>query len=248
MWSKFSKRDKIILIVLNAFLLVGGLLKAYADDYYRASLTCDKAMKSSETVEVQTLENGTIVFEPEQIKAGFIFYPGGKVENKAYALLLRECAEEGILCITPKMPFHLAVFDMDAAEGIAEQYPEVKKWYIGGHSLGGAMAASYLAEHQNDFDGLVLMAAYSTADLYFYEGEVLSVYGTLDGVLDMEKYREYRYNLPEDYIELVMERGCHSYFGSYGMQEGDAEHGFTLTEEEQRKRTVAFMVENLLKN
>lgn len=47
------------------------------------------------------------------------------------------------LCVesTVEMPFRLAVLDMDAAKGIQEHYPEIESWYIGGHSLGGSMAA-----------------------------------------------------------------------------------------------------------
>lgn len=54
---------------------------------------------------------------------------------------------EGLLCVLPKMPFNLAILDSDATEGIAEQYPYIENWYIGGHSLGGAMAATYFKEN-----------------------------------------------------------------------------------------------------
>ena len=58
-----------------------------------------------------------------------------------YAPLLHDLAEDGILCVLVKMPCNLAVLDMNAADGIPECFPEVTDWYIGGHSLGGAMAA-----------------------------------------------------------------------------------------------------------
>jgi pimeloyl-ACP methyl ester carboxylesterase len=78
---------------------------------------------------------------------------------------MHELAENGILCVLPHMPFNLAVFDVNAADGYIGQFPEVEHWYIGGHSLGGSMAASYYAKHRESFDGLVLCAAYSTVDL-----------------------------------------------------------------------------------
>ena len=105
------------------------------------------------------------------------------MEHTAYAPLMKELAEKDILCVLVKMPFHLAVFDINAADGIREQFPEIKSWYIGGHSLGGSMAASYVSKHTEDFEGLVLLAAYSTEDLSDSGLKVLSVYGSEDGVL-----------------------------------------------------------------
>ena len=106
-----------------------------------------------------------LVFLPEDPKRGLIFYPGGKVEETAYAPLMREAAENGTLCVLLKMPLRLAVLDVNAADGIQTAYPVVKNWYISGHSLGGSMAASYAAKHTETFQGLILLAAYSTEDL-----------------------------------------------------------------------------------
>ena len=145
-------------------------------------------------------------------------------------------ASEGILCVLVEMPFRLAVLDMNAAEGIPAAFPEVERWYLGGHSLGGSMAASYLASHTEDFDGLILLGSYSTADLSESGLSVLSVYGSEDGVLNREKYAEYKPNLPEGFTETVIEGGNHAYFGVYGEQEGDGTA--TVTPAEQLERTV----------
>ena len=137
--------------------------------------------------------------EPENPAAGFIFYPGGKVEISAYEPLMQACAAQDILCVLVSMPFHLAVFDKNAADGIQEQYPQIDSWYIGGHSLGGAMAASYVSKHADSFDGLILLGAYSTADISETALRVLSVYGSEDGVLNRSKYEKNKSNLPENF-------------------------------------------------
>ena len=85
------------------------------------------------------------------------------------------------------------------------------------------MAASYAAKHAEEFEGLVLLAAYSTEDLSDSGLKVLSLYGSEDGVLNREKYEEYRSNLPEDTVEYVIQGGNHAGFGSYGEQEGDGQ-------------------------
>ena len=134
---------------------------------------------------------------------------------------MQACAEQGILCVLIEMPFNLAVLDVNAADGVQEEYSEITEWYIGGHSLGGSMAASYAAKNKEAFAGLILLASYSTADLSESELSVLSVYGSEDGVLNMEKYEKYHVKLPNNITEYVIEGGCHAYFGVYGTQKGD---------------------------
>jgi dienelactone hydrolase len=149
-------------------------------------------------------------------------------------------ASEGILCVLVEMPFRLAVLDMNAADGIPAAFPEVEHWYLGGHSLGGSMAASYLASHTEDFDGLILLGSYSTADLSGSGLSVLSVYGSEDGVLNRDKYAEYKPNLPEGFTETVIAGGNHAYFGAYGEQEGDGVA--TVTPAEQLRQTAEAML------
>ena len=210
-----------LLILLGAVVLCVGGVFLYASDYSPADSTAAAAMVSTETVSVQETADG-LVFLPAEPVAGFIFYPGGLVDHAAYAPLMHALAEEGILCVLTDMPLHLAVLDMNAADGVAEKYPQVTRWSIGGHSLGGAMAASYAAAHPGDFAALALLAAYSTEPLPD-DLAVVSLCGTVDRVLDWEKYEASRVNLPATAQEIAIPGGNHAQFGSYGAQEGDGE-------------------------
>ena len=98
------------------------------------------------------------------------------------------------------------------------------------------MAANYAAAHSEDFDGLILLAAYSTKDLTGTTLRVLSVYGSEDGVMNRESYEKNRANLPTDTAEIVLEGGCHAQFGSYGAQDGDGVA--TISGEEQVRQTA----------
>ena len=220
-----DKRRKTRFIAAASVVLVLALIAAicvgYVGDYYRADRDGIKAFAPMNSVSTELHDDGTLVFRPENAAKGFIFYPGGKVECAAYQPLMAACAQQGILCILVEMPFNLAVLDINAADGIQAQYPEIEKWYIGGHSLGGSMAASYLAEHIDDYEGLILLGSYSTADLSETDLDVLSVYGSEDQVMNREKYEQNKSNLPGDFTEVVIEGGCHAYFGMYGAQEGD---------------------------
>lgn len=182
------------------------------------------------------LKGGDIVYIPEDmsyntesVSSGITFYPGGKVEYTAYEPLMRKLASKGILCVLVKMPCNLAVLDMNAANGIQEEFPDIHNWYIGGHSLGGAMAASYVAKHTSEYKGLVLLGAYSTKDISSSGLKVLSVYGSEDKVLNKDKYESNKTNLPQDYKEYVIYGGCHAYYGMYGQQKGDGTATITNT-------------------
>lgn len=217
----------------------------YVNDYYRALPEALAVVaEPAEGIIVAEEKNDRIVFEPEDAKAGLIFYPGGKVQYEAYAPLMEALAEEGILCVLLHMPANLAVLDMNAAEGITEEYPDIEKWYIGGHSLGGSMAASYAAKNVEELEGVILLASYSTAALQDSGLDVVSIYGSNDRVLNLEKYDKYRENLPEDFKEEVIEGGNHAYFGKYGFQEGDGDAN--ITNENQIKSTVDIVATEIL--
>ncbi len=246
---KSINSKKIIIITVSVvvvFALFSGACAIYLGDYYHADEEAIAAFALEKNVSVTVLDNGNTVFEPQNADTGFIFYPGGKVDEKAYRPLAVSLAREGILCVIVEMPFKLAVFDINAAEGIQESYPRIENWYIGGHSLGGSMAAAYLADHTDEYEGLILLGSYSTADLSESGLDVLSVYGSEDNVLNREKYNENKSNLPDGFTETVIDGGCHAYFGMYGAQDGDGIP--TIPSSEQIRLTVDYIVETAKKS
>ena len=222
MWGLKAKksRKRWLFTGLGLLLVLALGCALYLTDYYHSDTEAISAFSPSTLISTKQTD-GAIVYAPEVPEAGLIFYPGGKVEHTAYEPLMKACAEQGLLCVLVEMPFRLAVFDIAAAAGIPEQYPQVDSWYMGGHSLGGSMAASYLVKNIDQFDGLILLGSYSTADISKQDINVLSIYGSEDQVLNHESYNKYRNNLPENTWELVIDGGCHAYFGMYGPQDGD---------------------------
>lgn len=240
--NRKHKKWKIAMFIVAGILLAGMIAcVVYVNDYYHAEDAALEVFQADGAIRVEQMDDRRIVFSPEKPTAGVIFYPGGKVEYTAYAPLLYELAEQGVLCVLIKMPCNLAVLDVNAADGIQDEFPEIEKWYIGGHSLGGSMAAGYAAKHTEEYDGLILFAAYSTANLSESGLKVISIYGSNDGVLNMEKYRENFANLPADTVEYIIEGGCHAQFGSYGRQKGDGVPA--ISGEEQRRIAVRYIME-----
>jgi len=213
------------------FVVIALAAVIYFADFYHADKDAISAFSVLGNITVEYINDSAIAYKAENAEAGLIFYPGGKVEYTSYEPLMKACAEKGITCVLVEMPLNLAVFDINAADGIRENFPEIKNWYIGGHSLGGSMAASYLADNQSSFEGLILLGSYSTEDFSSSDIDVLSVYGSEDKVLNQEKYEENKNNLPDDFTEFVIDGGCHAYFGMYGAQDGDGTP--TITQQEQ---------------
>lgn len=231
---KNNRNKKLYIIfttLVSVFILCLGAGFIYVSDYYRTDQKAIEAFAPINDVTTDLLDNNTIVFETDNPTKALIFYPGGKVEYSAYQPLMASLAQQGIMCFLVEMPFNLAVLDINAADGIQALYPEIEQWYIGGHSLGGSMAASYLQNHIDEYEGLILLGSYSTADFSNLNINVLSIYGSEDKVMNHVKYAENKTNLPSDMIEIVIEGGCHAYFGMYGPQEGDGNP--TISNEEQ---------------
>jgi dienelactone hydrolase len=185
-----------------------------------------EALTALQSDSMVTVETGKwLVFTPleSQPTTGFIFYPGGRVDYRAYAPAAHQIAARGILVVTVPMPLNLAVLDPSAATEVIAAYPQIQIWGIGGHSLGGSMAANFVHSHPDAVQGLILWASYpaNSDDLSSSEIKVLSISGTLDGLSTPAKIEASRSLLPADTIFFPINGGDHAQFGWYGPQAGD---------------------------
>jgi len=231
--KKNTEKIKILKRIATIFILsaaaLGLIFYLYTGDYYHS-----KAQGHAATEEYEDY----LIYGDRNSTCGLIFYPGAKVEESAYAPVLSMLADHGICCVVVKMPYHLAVLYPDAARQVVEEIPTIEHWYIGGHSLGGAMAADFAAENANEFRGIILLAAYPTKELY--DLPVLSIYGSEDGVLNHEKY-ENSIKYADSLTEYVIAGGNHAGFGDYGDQKGDG--NARITKEEQWQETADYILD-----
>ena len=214
---------KVFLVLLITVLLITIGFSVWA---YSAAKPMQAALDSVKTAEIVKINNQSVlVFSPTQADplSGVIFYPGGRVDYHAYAPFAEALSKKGYLVVIPKMPFNLAVFDYKAAKPIIEQFSSIGHWVIGGHSLGGSMAAHYLFENQDEIDGLLLVASYPAAgdDLTNYSGSVTSVSASLDGLATADDIAASKLLLPSSTSFVLIKGGNHAQFGWYGNQAGD---------------------------
>lgn len=204
------KLKYVLVTIIAVIIILGSSFAIYVSDYYQADPEITNQILSQSRV--RQLGNLTILEADPEADIGFIFYPGGKVEAAAYLPLLAQLSSQGITCILVEMPFHLAVLKPDAAAKAITALPNINHWYIGGHSLGGAMAGSYAFQNQETIAGLILLGAYPYGS-YPLE-HTLILYGTEDKVLNTSK-------IPAETPVILIEGGNHSQFGNYGLQKGD---------------------------
>ncbi len=241
--KKILKHKKLLITlvtIFSTFVFIFGAFGIYVSIYYHAKVTAKQALVSDDYVTV-TKNKNYYVFGNDKASIGLIFYPGAKVEYTSYAPLMRELAKNGIFCALVHMPLNFAFFDIDAAKKIKDKYDGIDIWYLGGHSLGGAMASSYIASNIDDYSGLLLLGSYSSSDLSKTNLNVISIYGSNDRVLNLDKYQSSKKNYPSSFNELIIIGGCHSYFADYGHQRGDGDA--TISREEQIKITCLYFVD-----
>ena len=182
--------------------------------------------------EVSESDANIIFIEKRRSFSAILRRRQAKVDAKAYAPLLVQLAEEEMDVYLVKMPLNLAFFGIGKAGGIIED-SAYEKYYISGHSLGGAMAAGYAAEHESEFAGVILFAAYPTQETAI---DTLVIYGSEDGVLNMARIAEAPKLVSGNYSEVVIDGGNHAQFGNYGEQKGDGEA--VISAEDQQTQTI----------
>ncbi len=167
--------------------------------------------------------------------AGLVFYSGARVSPSAYVESLAPVAgEANVAVFVPRQSLTLAVVDYgiartglrsDPATAVMDRYPEVENWYVGGHSLGGAMACRYANIESDSVDGLILYGSYCDRDISERDLSVLSVAGADDTVLNWEAYERGLDRLPPGSTVVTVSDFNHTQFGSYSGQRGDTPTG-----------------------
>jgi len=228
---------KFLLIGFVIIIIIGvlGMFVWSKTGTYPAKMVALSAIESTDSVTIS--QDKWIVFEPvEETETGLIFYPGGLVEPTAYAPILHQIAEKGVLVIITPMPLNLAIFNTGAANAVIDAYPDISTWIIAGHSLGGASAAIFAENNPKRIDAIALWDSYppNSADLSDNTISVISIIGTKDNFPNTENFNDNKHLLPADTIFFGIEGANHAQFGDYGPQKGDVVASMSLAEQHEK--------------
>lgn len=236
-------KTRIILFGLIGLvvILVGGFL-IWSETPARPMPEALAALESDELVEVRQTPNW-ILFDPHPAATatGMILYPGARIDWRAYAPPAHAIAAQGYRVVIAAMPLNLAIFGVEKASAIIAAFPDTKIWLVGGHSLGGSMAAQYAHNHPEAVKGVFLWGSYPPrgASLAALPLRVISIYGTQDGLSTVEEINASQSLLPTSTEWTPIEGGNHTQFGWYGPQAGD--NPATIDRAAQQEQVVSAM-------
>ncbi|MEJ6527651.1 alpha/beta hydrolase [Exiguobacterium sp. USCH10] len=224
-----------------ALSVVGLLVVAVAGFLIWTQFTYGPTDEATQYAEEGKVVDNRLEFGDTTSEVGVILYPGAKVEKEAYAYYGTRLAEEGVFVAIPSLRLNLGILDIDAAAPIIEAHPEIERWIVAGHSLGGSAASGYALEHQELVEGVIFLASYPISSMVDSDLRVLSISGELDGLAVPEDIEASRSDLPEDSQFVQIEGGNHANFGMYGPQKGDQES--PLTSKEQLDEVLSAILE-----
>jgi len=236
---------KILIVVLLVALVFFTGFIVWAETPPSPMKQAINALQSDSDITV--ISGQLLTFRPSTTNytAGLIIYPGGRVDYRSYAPLAHAIANEGYLTVIVPMPLNLAVFGANAANDVIASHPEVTSWAIGGHSLGGTMAAQFAYQNPLKIEGLVLWAAYPASgnNMSSYKLQVTTIHGSNDGLVSTAQIQSSLEMLPPTTLYVEIQGGNHAQFGYYGDQSGD--NPATITREAQQSQTLNATVELL---
>jgi Alpha/beta hydrolase family len=236
-----KKLRRLIYVILLVLLVGAGGLVGWA------TLSAQEATERAVIVLHDNgvhLEDGLLVFHPSAATdRGLIYYPGGLVDPEAYAVTAQGIADAGYLVVVPKMPLNLAFTGINRANGIRADFPEIDSWVIGGHSLGGAMAAEYAKNNLDSIDGLIMFASYPSNYEAFvgFPVPILMIIGSNDpGAPKQEAFYD---KVADSAILFVIEGGNHRQYADYSFQNNDGVASVSVVEQQEQiiAATVQFL-------
>jgi pimeloyl-ACP methyl ester carboxylesterase len=238
------KRFVKIAGLVIALLVVGGAVGLWAWGKSRHADAAADAMAALAPDGAVVVEQGRyLVFRPsaDPPRLGVIFYPGANCDIRGYAPVLRRVAAAGYFVVVVPMPLEFAFLAPNRALDVEADYPEIRRWALIGHSLGGAMAANFAYNHPDAISGLVIWDSFPAPNnsLASFPHPVWHVHrATPDGQPPVS-FSERRALFPATSHWVPIPGGIHMYFGSFDGGGYTEDWAPSISRDEQHDRAVA---------
>ncbi len=172
---------------------------------------------------------------------GFLLFSGAESDDRSYAYLAKLLHDAGHTVVIPKQRFQMSAFGTGHGREIIDTHPEIKKWILIGHSLGG-MPVTHVAEtHAEHLTGIVFLATYASADLTGLPFPALRISADHDGVMNNERMDAYAGNLPAGSKSVMLTGANHRGFGGYQSRSKRDGHA-TMTWQEQNEEAIRLVL------
>jgi hypothetical protein len=175
-------------------------------------------------------------------KVGFIIFAGAKADEKSYSYIAKLLHDEGHTVVIPKVPFHLSAFGIDHGSTIMEDNPQVEKWILVGHSLGGLPVSRIAAKQPDKLLGIALLATMASRDLSGLDISAIRITAENDRIMSNKMMDSYLGNLPKNSLHIELKGANHQGFAAYNSfmsRDGEA----TITWQEQNEETVRLILD-----
>jgi pimeloyl-ACP methyl ester carboxylesterase len=188
---------------------------------------------------------------PPSGKPALIFICGSGVSAHAYAPLLRPIADAGYPVFVVRLPYWFAPLEshkqaaVERARRRIASHPEILRWVVSGHSLGGALACRVVQSDPKAFSAMVLLGTTHPKldDLSSLPLPVTKVYASNDGVAPPNRTLFNKRLLPKATRWVEIQGGNHSQFSHYGHQPSDG--NATISREAQQTAARSLLLEAL---
>jgi pimeloyl-ACP methyl ester carboxylesterase len=214
--KKFLKRAGGTLLALFILAVAGSWIWGQVS-LAKPTAEALAALASDERVTVQ--EGDFLTFRPASgpVRAGVIFYPGANCDVRGYAPVLRRIAQQGYLVVDVAMPLNFAIYAPDRADAVREAFPDIQRWVIIGHSMGGAMAARYAYLNQDQLAGAIIWDSYPPESDSLADSSlpVWHIHRATPDGKPPEKFAVMRHLYPASSTWVPVPGGIHMYFGSF---------------------------------
>ncbi|MCD8145973.1 MAG: alpha/beta hydrolase [Clostridiales bacterium] len=204
-------------------------------------LYCNRAFPEALEIASEMELVGKDCYFHGESNVGFLIFSGAKTDDRAYAYLAKLLHEKGHTVIIPRQRFHMSAFGTKHGLEIMDSNPQIKKWILIGHSLGGMPVSRIAASRSDELIGVAFLATFASIDLSGLDLAAIRITAEHDGVMNNDTMDTYNGNLPKNAANIMLEGANHQGFAAYRSTSG-RDGKASISWQEQNEQTIQLIL------